>query len=494
MHLAFVTTNSKTVRFGVMYLMSYVRSRTDWEVSLLEYKSDDQIEEVVRTLAPDIIGFSAMTGDYKQYTRINRTLKRSGIDFLSIWGGPHPTFSPEIVEDEGVDAVCIGEGEEALAELCSKWPLEQKDDYAIPNWIFQTPDGLIRNDLRPLMDLATLPAPDYTMFDLKGKKSVSATLSRGCFYRCTYCFNRNWKKMYASRGSPIRVYDVDRVIHTLKALKNQCPTVEYVVFHDSVFPSTHEDWVDKLLEQYGREIGVPFQVNLHPATVSAPLVRKLKKAGGLRVNFSIESGSERIRRDVLDRHTPDDMIVRAAQTIREAGLALSIQNMTCLPRETWKDARATFELNIKCKPDIAVISKFVPYPKTELAELAIREGYIKDEHFADKIPDNYHWVSLLEFPDERDKQKMEFLVNFFTLGTCFRFLKPLIYALINVKPRPAVVRAYAYMDTHTWLTVTRQNINQMRENIEHPVSSKLFLFFRLLVGIIFNRRNPKAYV
>lgn len=49
----------------------------------------------------------------QKFIKFNQALKEK-IKFYSILGGPHSTFFPEIIEEDGVDAVCIGEGENAL--------------------------------------------------------------------------------------------------------------------------------------------------------------------------------------------------------------------------------------------------------------------------------------------------------------------------------------------------------------------------------------------
>ena len=51
------------------------------------------------------------------HERIHRAVKRERPAVWSVFGGPHPTFFPEIIEEEGVDAVCIGEGEYPMLEM-----------------------------------------------------------------------------------------------------------------------------------------------------------------------------------------------------------------------------------------------------------------------------------------------------------------------------------------------------------------------------------------
>jgi len=54
--------------------------------------------------------------------KINQKIKM-GINCFSIFGGPHPTFFPDMINENGVDAICIGEGEQAILDI-----LENIDD------------------------------------------------------------------------------------------------------------------------------------------------------------------------------------------------------------------------------------------------------------------------------------------------------------------------------------------------------------------------------
>ena len=113
---------------------------------------------------------------------------------FSVFGGPHPTFFPEMIEKEGVDAVCIGEGEYAMLELMNR--LEQgKPADDIQNFWIKSNGTTKKNMVRPLIeDLDELPFLDRELMyegdkDLKLSRNKGFFAGRGCPYRCTYCFN-----------------------------------------------------------------------------------------------------------------------------------------------------------------------------------------------------------------------------------------------------------------------------------------------------------------
>ena len=78
--------------------------------------SPGKIIEKLKDEVLTILAYSALTPRSKQYLHINRVVKKQ-VKAFSIFGGPHPTAVPEIIEEDGLDAVCIGEGDYAMLWL-----------------------------------------------------------------------------------------------------------------------------------------------------------------------------------------------------------------------------------------------------------------------------------------------------------------------------------------------------------------------------------------
>ena len=124
---------------------------------------------------------------------------------FSVFGGPHPTFFPDMIEEPGVDGICIGEGEGPIADLANTLngnghrPRPRPD---IPNWWFKLDGEIVRNPVRPLIhDLGSLPHSDrhlvYDKHDASRRTPIKHFMaSRGCPYACTYCFNHAYYQIY----------------------------------------------------------------------------------------------------------------------------------------------------------------------------------------------------------------------------------------------------------------------------------------------------------
>ena len=99
---------------------------------------EKRLRDLMRTFKPDIVGYSIMTYDYESHVALNRELKKE-FRFRAVFGGIHPTFLPEMIEDDPeCDAICIGEGEWALAEFCRR--IQEGGAY------WQTPNFWVRHD------------------------------------------------------------------------------------------------------------------------------------------------------------------------------------------------------------------------------------------------------------------------------------------------------------------------------------------------------------
>ena len=123
----------------------------------------------------DIIGFSVRTTAFPDAQTYIKWTKESYPEAFIICGGYHPTLVPdEVLAADGVDCVCVGDGEYAELELCDK--MSAGEDYTgVESLYFKLPDGSFKhNPIRPLFaDLDRLPIPDFDLFDYDSIASVT---------------------------------------------------------------------------------------------------------------------------------------------------------------------------------------------------------------------------------------------------------------------------------------------------------------------------------
>ncbi len=331
----------------------------------------------VAEFEPDIVGYSVVTIEQRRAAELNRELKKAG-KFLSVFGGPHVTFFPQFIEKEGVDVVCRGEGEGAILDLAHALD-DGGDIREIANLWVKTPHGEIhRNAVRPLVDnLDSLPVPDrdafYTLFDRPAHFGVARFMaSRGCPYNCTYCFNESYFDLYAKKGRRVRWRSPEHLVAEIADTHRKYP-LQTVAFGDDCFPND-ESWLAEFGARYGREVGVPFVVNQRAERLTQAACALLREAGCHAVLLGIESGNERLRREMLRRHMTNDEIRTACRLLRESGIKYLTNNLVGIPEETVETALETLDLNLELRPIHASVYFFQPFPQTELCKIAVARG------------------------------------------------------------------------------------------------------------------------
>jgi anaerobic magnesium-protoporphyrin IX monomethyl ester cyclase len=389
---------------------------------------------VARAFRPDLAAYSLITGSQRYYLDLNRQLKAEIPTLFAVFGGPHPTFFPEMVEEEGVDGICRGEGEEALVELVDS--LAQGGPTAVlelDNWSFRHNGQIITNPVRPYIeDLDSLPFPDralvYERDPVAARSKIKHFLAgRGCPYNCTYCFNHALGELYRGKGRRFRLRSVDNVLDEVLWVREHYP-LEFVVFVDDTFVLS-EGWLAEFAEKYPQRIGLPFFCNTRANLVTSEQVQQLKEAGCHCVSMGIETGNDRLRNDLLKRQMSREQILEAARLIRDGGLQLTTTNMIGLPTSTLEDDWQTLELNAQVRPSYAHVFIFQPYPRTELGEFTREHGWMVGSF--DDIGEVAWDHSVLRF-DEAHKRALSVLQRFFAIAVEWPWLVPLVKRLTVV--------------------------------------------------------------
>lgn len=414
---------------GILHLSSALKA-AGHQVRLAIVAQEDVVA-VAREFQPGIVGYSVWTGGQHFYFDINRRI-RAAVDVFSVFGGPHATFFPEMIEEDGVDGVCIGEGEGAMVDLANA--LESGSfDPGIENWWFKLDGEIIRNPVRPYVaDLDTLPLPDRPLvYDkdepMRRSKIKHFISSRGCPFDCAYCFNHALFEIYRGKGKRFRQRSVDNVIQEVNWVRENYP-LQFVVFVDDMFV-INRDWVAEFADKYPQAVGLPFFCNVRANLVSEELAADLKRAGCVSVGMGVETGNDRLRNVILKRNMSKKQVVDACLTLREAGINVVTTNMVGLPTGTLEDDFETLRLNIESRPAFANAFIFQPYPRTELGELARREGLM--EGTFDDIASSAWDTSILKFPPP-EKRQIENLQKLFAVTVEWPWLLPLVRLLVKL--------------------------------------------------------------
>ncbi|MBI9082841.1 MAG: B12-binding domain-containing radical SAM protein [Desulfobacterales bacterium] len=348
----------------------------------------------IKAMAPDLLALSLTT---RQWLRARSLVGqiRQVLDIPVIAGGHHPTFAPETVLDAaGFDYVCIGEGEAALLAVLAALGTRQR---IVPGTMANIAVARAHSPaLGPLLDpLERLP---FMARDLMAEPEgvVHLLTQRGCPFACTYCSAAALARRYRPQHYHRR-RSVNHVMAELAAVERQGP-INYVVFLDDTF-TTDEKWVLDFCRRYGDAVGAGFSINARVETVGAAMLDALAEAGCRHVIYGVESGSEKIRRQVLNRKIDNQRIIEAFDLTRTAGMLVTANYMLGIPGETPTDIEATLALNEILSPHDFGYFVFYPYPGTLLFETCQHCGYLPEDQYQRPA---CHRRSILTLPEITD--------------------------------------------------------------------------------------------
>jgi anaerobic magnesium-protoporphyrin IX monomethyl ester cyclase len=403
------------------------------EVDLLLAGEEKNIVRTIINTSPDVLGIPCFTDQYMWPVKICREVKTQNPKMLTLLGGPHPTYYPDIINKPGIDIIARGEAEYAILELMQKLQKKEGIDQIKNLWIKK--DGqIIRNEMDCLpADLDALPLPDREIYyKYKFLKNVSAKQflsGRGCPFQCSFCANNILKKLYQGKGKFLRRRDPEGVVQEILDVKKKYG-LKTVSFTDDVF-IINEEWLQKFLPLYKKAVGFPFMCNVTANLVTESIVRLLKESGCYGVSMGIESGNEKIRRDVLLKNISNDQIIGAAKLVKKYGLLLKTYNILCLPDETIENALETLALNAKIKSDFAACSLLQPYPDYDITEYAKKHHYLPADYGLKNISGGIYRSSPLTI---KDKTQFMNLQKLFFMGVKMPWTIPLIKKMIKLPP------------------------------------------------------------
>lgn len=369
MKIALVTPNWKENPYpplGLAYIGAVLEKGND-KVKIFDLTLDPEkplehkIEDILR-FSPDVVGISAMSHNYGNALFIASILKK--MDCKIVFGGPHPTIMPEeILKKEFIDFVVIGEGEETFSRLCHE--IDGSNNYKDIDGLCYKENGDINIQPRKnyIIDLDKIPFParhlldldKYKLMDDFGNKMVTILSSRGCPYRCTYCFKGLFGIKYRQRSS-------NNIVEEIRYCVNEYGYKSFY-FIDDLFTldiKRVKDISDKI-----KELDITWQCLARVNNATYEMFRQMKKSGCYKVHFGIESGNQRIL-DGIKKGIVLDQIKNAVSNCKKAEIRTKGYFMLGMPGDTIQTMNDTIYLASHLELDDAMFSITTPFPGTEL--------------------------------------------------------------------------------------------------------------------------------
>lgn len=406
---------------------------------------ENGVDRVIQEFSPDIICFTAVSTEYSFVEKVAFHIREKAPYAYLIIGGPHASLQPEEVSRGPYDALCIGEGEYPLLELSAELE-EGKEPTRISNLWIRKGQSIEKNDTREfIQNLDEIPFPDREVWRPWVEHDAQHTilLGRGCPYNCTYCCNHRLRKL--AEGKYVRFRSVPNVMEEIRDLAEKFPDISEIFFEVETI-TANQDWAFEFCEKLkeinaSRENPIGFGTNVRVLRNKSlkPLFEAFSRAGFKYINVGIESGSERVRTEVLKRIYSNEDLIRTCNEAHESGLRINAYNMIGLPGETLDDFKKTLEINRRCLPEGNYLSIFFPYPDTELHKICLERGLnvqLDEEsmerfrpvlglpEFPDKLVSHYfRWFDWYVYRGKRPVLKILSHVTLRTLGASPKFFR-----------------------------------------------------------------------
>ena len=339
----------------------------------------DIINKIIE-IKPKVLGFTSSTIEIHDVVEMNQEIKKQ-IDVVSIIGGPHVTAAPHEVLARGFDIAVIGEGEATALELIKELEKDQPNFENIKGIAFKKINGeVVINSPREMIDISesSLPAYDKIYMEkylrvsdevLRGVPVRAAIVmaSRGCPYHCTFCA---CNKVFGHR---VRYRNIENVKKEVELLKNKY-NAEAIWFADDTMTVSydHVKKICQLMKEKKMYWGAQSRVDL----TQEEIVKLMKESGCLQLDFGVESGSQRILDEVVNKRIKLAQVETAFDLCRKYGIRSHAAFMLGLPTETREEMIKTFEFAQKIKPNWYAFGIFTPLPGTYLYDHFYQPGEI----------------------------------------------------------------------------------------------------------------------
>lgn len=363
------------IQSGISYISAVLKEnghRTDLFVLCARSKME-KLKECIDSFGPGLICFTSVFSEYEYISETASFIKSCYPDKYLLLGGVHASLNPEEAMKGDFDAVCIGEGEYAVLELACK--LEKKEKVSvIKNLWVKTDGGIERNPTNDFIgDLDSLPFADRDMWEkwvCVPDSQPSVLLGRGCPFQCTYCCNHALRQL--AGGSYVRFRSPENIVEEIKQIVEKNAAVRSIYLEVETVGVKMGFALDlcSKLEQFNgqRQEALSFGVNLRitPGKDFSELFAAMKRANFSYIKIGLESGSERIRKEVLRRNYSNSDYYRAVEQAKGYGFEVFVYVMIGLPGERLLDFKETVECVRRSQPKQPAYSIFFPYPGTHL--------------------------------------------------------------------------------------------------------------------------------
>lgn len=280
----------------------------------------------------------------------------------------------------GFDVGITGEPEPTFAELLERLA-SGRDLEGLAGALRRAGDTVVKGPARAFMeDLDRLPFAARDLFRNEsytlphnGRPFTLINVSRGCPYPCIYCIAPTYY------GKTIRRHSLEYVLRELEHCQKE-HGIDQFLFWEEVFTLDRPFGMalcDAIIERGWK---ISWATTTRADRVDLEILRKMKAAGCDLLGLGIESGVQEIL-DTAKKKETVTQIEEAVVLCRHAGLRTMGHFIFGLPGETEETVKRTIDFGLSLGLDYIQCYAAVPYPKTELWEMAREHGWLRSDRW-----------------------------------------------------------------------------------------------------------------
>jgi anaerobic magnesium-protoporphyrin IX monomethyl ester cyclase len=445
---------------NLAYIASYLRKvMPNAQVKIFDGSIGVNVEKSITIFQPHIIGVTATTPQAPSAYRLGDEIRVKWPQTLTVIGGVHSSVMPQEAS-EHFDVVIVGEGEKKFSQVVANFVSNRAQK------------GILQGE--PIEDLDEIPSPAFDLLNMAYylrngihlptlKPSVLGMVtSRGCPYRCAFCWN-------SFRKTKVRYFSAERIVEEILYLKKTYGVTQ-VYFLDDEF-LINKERIEKLSTLF-RETGISewfrWACSARATTLNVQLLKKAKAMGCVLVNIGLESGTERVLKYLKSGSSTVSINEKALEIGAEAGMVMGGSIIFGTPTETLAEMKQTFKW-IVSHPNLKFIgvSILTPYPGTNVWDYCVKHKLIVgkvnyEELIQDASPDvnTFHIASL---PRKTFRRFMKDVNN----ATWF---------MSKVRPNPSIKEFLKTMGyTASWKTLATHPalvLRELQNVVKHQVVSE----------------------
>ncbi len=347
------------------------------------------LQKTIDDFQPDLLAITGMTNDFqymKRFFPLIKIPKKTTVIFVGI----HELHSSEeILSWTGIAITCFGQGEEILPEVLKRIENNRSLE-KIPGTfhIDKITKRIVKNPITSALSAEKLwsDKPDYSFYDQRyysypfDGKMVNMfwlEVGRGCPYNCAYCEAPQLRKLYKGLGKYVISRPMDDIFDTIKRVQKKHKINVFNITHEC-FLSQKKEWLKEFCKRWGKEVKKSFLIQTRMETVTEEKLDILKTSNApiIQIGQGVESGSQRILKDICNRKMNIENVVKSYKRMKERGFRTNAFYMVGFPTETRDEIFETIDLCKKNDADIDSVSIFQPYPGLPLSEMCQKNGWI----------------------------------------------------------------------------------------------------------------------